>query len=97
MDYRVTAGGQAEVLNAGLAVAPGLASATLLETRVGFRPVSASGKPQLGRVRGCEGLLVGNGMGRSGLTIGPLAGKLLAQLALGQAPDIDLLPYAPGI
>ena len=50
-----------------------------------------------GPVRGCEGLLVGNGMGRSGLTIGPLAGKLLAQLALGQAPDIDLLPYAPGI
>jgi len=97
MDYRVTAGGQAEVLNAGLAIAPGLASATLLETRVGFRPVSASGKPQLGRVRGCEGLLVGNGMGRSGLTIGPLAGKLLAQLALGQTPDIDLAPYEPGI
>ncbi|MBV8578806.1 MAG: FAD-dependent oxidoreductase, partial [Acetobacteraceae bacterium] len=38
-DYRVTAGGQAEVLNQALAVAPGLASASLIETRVGFRPL----------------------------------------------------------
>jgi D-amino-acid dehydrogenase len=94
-DYRVTAGGQAEVLNAGLAAAPGLASATMIETRVGFRPMSPDGKPQLGRVRGWDGLLIGNGMGPSGLTIGPYAGKLLAQLALREAPSVDLSAYEP--
>jgi D-amino-acid dehydrogenase len=94
-DYRVTAGGQLEVLNTGLAAAPGLASATMIETRVGFRPMSPDGKPQLGLVRGWDGLLIGNGMGPSGLTIGPYAGKLLAQLALGEAPSVDLSAYEP--
>ena len=94
-DYRVTAGGQLEVLNAGLAAAPGLASATMIETRVGFRPMSPDGKPQLGLVPGWDGLLIGNGMGPSGLTIGPYAGKLLAQLALGEAPSVDLSAYEP--
>jgi D-amino-acid dehydrogenase len=97
MDYRVTAGGQAEVLNAGLAVAPGLSSATMIETRVGFRPMSPDGKPQLGRVAGWDGLMIGNGMGHSGLTIGPYAGKLLAQLALDETPSVDLSAYEPAV
>ena len=38
-DYRITPGGLAEVLDEALAVAPGLASGTYLETRIGFRPM----------------------------------------------------------
>lgn len=37
-DHRVTAGGLHEVFHKALAVAPGLENATMLETRVGFRP-----------------------------------------------------------
>ena len=37
-DYRVTAAGQHEVLTEALHVAPGLGEATLIETRIGFRP-----------------------------------------------------------
>jgi D-amino-acid dehydrogenase len=94
-DYRVTAAGQAEVLQEALHVAPGLAAATVIETRIGFRPSSADGAPLLGQVRGVEGLLVGNGLGAAGLTIGPFAGKLLAELALGRAPAMDLRPFDP--
>ncbi|WP_135465830.1 NAD(P)/FAD-dependent oxidoreductase [Crenalkalicoccus roseus] len=94
-DNRVTAAGQAEVLNQALAVAPGLGPATLLETRVGFRPMGPDLRPMLGRIPGWEGLVVGNGLGPSGLTIGPFAGRLLAQLALGEAPELDLAPYDP--
>jgi len=94
-DHRVTAAGQAEVLNHALAVAPGLGTATLVETRVGFRPVGPDLKPMLGGVAGLDGLVVGNGLGASGLTIGPLAGRLLAQLALGKVPDLDLAAYDP--
>jgi D-amino-acid dehydrogenase len=47
-DYRVTAAGQAEVLSEALRIAPGLGVATVIETRVGFRPVSADGRPLLG-------------------------------------------------
>lgn len=95
LDYRVTAAGQAEVLNRALAVAPGLGPATLVETRIGFRPVGPDLRPMLGRVPGLEGLVIGNGLGPSGLTIGPFAGRLLARLALGEAPELDLAPYDP--
>jgi D-amino-acid dehydrogenase len=95
LDYRVTAGGQAEVLLEALRVAPGLASATVIETRVGFRPASTDGLPMLGHVNGVDGLFVGNGLGAAGLTIGPLAGKLLADLVLGQQTAMDLRPFDP--
>jgi D-amino-acid dehydrogenase len=95
LDLRVTAGGQAEVLNQALAIAPGLAPATLIETRVGFRPVSPDNRPMLGRAA-LDGLVIGNGLGPSGLTMGPYAGRLLAQVALGEAPEMDLSPYDPG-
>ena len=94
-DHRITAGGQAEVLNEALAIAPGLAPATLVETRVGFRPVGPDLKPMLGRVSGLDGLVIGNGLGASGLTVGPFAGRLLARLALGEAPQFDLAAYDP--
>lgn len=94
-DYRVTAAGQAEVLREALAVAPGLATATVIETRIGFRPVGPDVRPLLGLVPGRSGLLIGNGLGPSGLTIGPFAGRLLAEVALGQVPALDMAAYDP--
>ena len=71
------------------------ASATASETRVGFRPASADGLPLLGHVRGVDGLLVGNGLGAAGLTIGPFAGRLLADMVLGRETGMDLRPFDP--
>ena len=76
-------------------MAPGLGPATLIETRIGFRPMRPGGRPLLGTVPGWDHLVVGNGLGPSGLTMGPYAGKLLATLALGEAPELDLAPHAP--
>ena len=94
-DYRVTAAGQAAVLLEALRVAPGLAAATVLETRVGFRPASTDGLPLLGFVHGIEGLVVGNGLGAVGLTIGPFAGKVLADVILGRDMALDLTDFDP--
>jgi D-amino-acid dehydrogenase len=94
-DYRVTAAGQAEVLNVGLSVAPGLADAELIETRVGFRPMAADELPMIGAVAGVPGLFVGNGLGPSGLTLGPYAGRLLAEAAMGRGTEIDLSFFDP--
>jgi D-amino-acid dehydrogenase len=94
-DYRVTAVGQMEVLSEVLRIAPGLAEATMIETRVGFRPVGPGVRPLLGWVRGIEGLAVGNGLGAAGLTIGPFAGRLLADLVTGQGGLMDLAPFDP--
>ncbi|GAA2608313.1 FAD-dependent oxidoreductase [Streptomyces axinellae] len=94
-DHRVTAAGLAEVLDEALAVAPGLAGATHLETRVGFRPTGPDPLPLLGPVPGLRGLIVANGLGASGLTMGPYAGSLAARIALGTDPGTDLTAYAP--
>ena len=94
-DYRVTASGQAEVLAEALHVAPGLATATVIETRVGFRPVGPGIRPLLGPVRGLDGLVIGNGLGAAGLTIGPFAGRLLCDAALGRDMPLDIAPFAP--
>ncbi len=94
-DYRVTAAGQAEILLEALHVAPGLGASTIVETRVGFRPVGPGIRPMLGFVRGVEGLLIGNGLGAAGLTIGPFAGRLLADAALGQETALDLAAFDP--
>jgi D-amino-acid dehydrogenase len=94
-DYRVTAAGQAEVLNAGLAIAPGLATGTIIETRIGFRPAGDTIRPILGRVPGIDGLVLGNALGASGLTIGPYAGRLLSRICTGESPEIDASPFVP--
>jgi D-amino-acid dehydrogenase len=94
-DYRVTPGGLAEVLGQALAVAPGLAAGTYLETRVGFRPMGPDGLPLLGPVPGVDGLVVATGLGPTGLTMGPYAGAIAARVALGEQPGIDLTPVNP--
>ncbi|WP_026361013.1 NAD(P)/FAD-dependent oxidoreductase [Amycolatopsis nigrescens] len=95
-DHRVTAAGQFEVLEQALAVAPGLADATLLETRIGFRPASRDGAPLLGAVDGHPELLIATGFGPAGLTLAPYSGSLVAALAFDEDPTADLWPYRPG-
>ena len=92
-DYRLTAAGVAEVLNAALDVAPGLASWTLHEIRIGFRPLADNLRPKIGAAPGIDNLYIGNGLGPSGLTMGPFSGMMLAQLVLGQPTAIALDPY----
>ncbi|WP_236793956.1 FAD-binding oxidoreductase [Amycolatopsis sp. GM8] len=94
-DYRVTAEGQREVLEHALSVAPGLADATLVETRIGFRPASEDGLPLLGALTKHPDVLVASGFGPSGLTLAPFSGTLIADLALGSTPSLDLAAYAP--
>jgi len=89
----VTAGGMQEMLNKGLQAASGLADCSLTEIRVGFRPFTADFLPVLGRVAGWNKLIVANGLGSSGLTMGPFLGEQLAKLAMNQQVDIPLEDY----
>jgi len=89
----VTAGGLLEILTKALEVAPGLSGATFVEARVGFRPFTPGFLPVAGQVPGIEGLFAANGLGASGLTVGPYLGCQLAKIAIGNPTDIDLSPY----
>lgn len=82
-DARVTAAGQHQVLADALSVAPGLADATVIETRVGLRPLPEGELPSVGELDGHPGLFVNAGFGAAGLTMGPLVGDLLAEQIVG--------------
>jgi len=92
-DTRVTAAGMQEILNKGLELAPRLANSTFQEMRVGFRPFTPGFLPVIGAVPGWEDLFTANGLGASGLTMGPFIGSQLAKLALGLPLDIDIQDY----
>ncbi len=92
-DTRITAGGMQEVLNKGLELAPELANSTLDEVRVGFRPFTPGFLPVLGHVPGRPGLITANGLGASGLTMGPYIGSQLARLAMGMEPEMNIEAY----
>ncbi|EJL46327.1 FAD-binding oxidoreductase [Brevibacillus agri] len=93
-DTRVTPGGLHEVFTKALDIAPRLADSTFVEARVGFRPFTPGFLPVLGPLPGWEGIFVANGLGASGLTMGPYVGYQMAKLALGLDMDIQLEHYA---
>jgi D-amino-acid dehydrogenase len=91
----MTAAGVKEVLDQALAVAPGLSGSTVKEIRIGFRPFGKDLLPLIGTVPSAKGLIIANGLGSSGLLIGPYAGSLAARLALGKELEFDLSPFDP--
>lgn len=92
-DTSITPGGMHEILSKCLTFAPDLAGTMFQEVRVGFRPFTADFLPVIGNIPDWEGLLAVNGLGASGLTMGPYIGVQLAKLALGLELDIDLTDY----
>ena len=92
-DPRVTAAGQLEVLENALAIAPGLADATVIETRVGLRPMPEGKLPLVGALGGLNGLYLNAGFGAGGLTMGPIVGDRLAAIIAGEsaAPEEGML------
>lgn len=94
-DPRPTAAGVREVLDHALAVAPGLAGATIREIRVGLRPCTPDLLPLLGPVPGYRNVWLATGHGPTGLTLGPFSGKLVAALARGERIDVDLTAFRP--
>ncbi|QFT89099.1 Hydrogen cyanide synthase subunit HcnC precursor [Bacillus sp. THAF10] len=92
-DSRVTAGAVHEILNKALVTAPDLAEATLLETRVGFRPFTPNFLPIIGKLPNFEGIFLANGLGASGLTSGPYLGAELAKLVVTGETELELSQY----
>lgn len=91
--YHTTVAGIGGLLAAAAALAPGLREAELLDTRIGFRPVTSDGRPLLGQL--AEGLIIAAGHGPEGLTAGPWSGLAVAHLATGQPVVTDLTPFDP--
>ena len=60
---------------------------------LGARPCFADSRPVLGRAPGRPGLWLAYGHGHSGLTLGPVTGRLIAEMMTGATPFCDPAPY----
>jgi D-amino-acid dehydrogenase len=59
----------------------------------GLRPYPSDGLPVVGAVPGRAGLFVATGHGRMGITLGPVTGRLLAQVIVEGASPRELEPF----
>jgi D-amino-acid dehydrogenase len=63
---------------------------------MGHRPTTPDSLPVIGRSPGRRDVLYAFGHGHTGLTFGPTTGRLIADLAAGRSPPLDLTPFAIG-
>jgi D-amino-acid dehydrogenase len=62
---------------------------------LGFRPSMPDSLPVIGATRRYVNCFLAFGHGHLGLTLGPVTGRLVADLVEGRPPGIDMAPYAP--
>jgi D-amino-acid dehydrogenase len=56
----------------------------------GLRPCSPDGLPYCGRTAQCRNLLIATGHAMMGLSLGPITGKLMAEILDGRSPSINI-------
>lgn len=81
-------------LRLGVEVVPALAGASLLRSWAGVCPGLADHRPVLGELDGVPGFFVSM-FPFLGFGAGPIMGRLVARLALGEQPERDLTPFSP--
>ena len=80
------------ILNAVRAYLPGIDphSLELIEIWRGLRPCSPDGLPYLGRTPRYDNLIIATGHGMLGISLAPITGKIVSQLASHQKPSLDI-------
>lgn len=89
----VTAGAIAELTAAAIRDVPALADADFDRAWSSFRPWTSDELPLLGP-SGIEGLTLATGHYRNGILLSPLTAEIVAALATGSSPPVDVTPFA---
>jgi D-amino-acid dehydrogenase len=63
---------------------------------MGLRPSMPDSLPVIGESRGGPDVIHAFGHGHIGLTLAPITAEIVADLAMGRPPALDLTPYRPG-
>jgi D-amino-acid dehydrogenase len=61
----------------------------------GLRPCTPDGLPIIGRSRTWENLILATGHAMIGVSLGPVTGSLVAQIACGEPPELDVTALSP--
>jgi D-amino-acid dehydrogenase len=78
------------IVQAARANFEGLEAIETTEVWQGLRPCTPDGLPVIDRAPDLKNLILATGHAMMGLSLGPITGKLVAQLACGEKPSIDL-------
>lgn len=84
------------MLTSAVRLLPGLAALRVIRTFAGVRTATRDGLPIVGRIPGCDNLLVATGFEGDGICLGPLIARAISQLVAGAAVAVDLAPFSPG-
>jgi glycine oxidase len=95
-DRSLSEHGLAMVHSSAAELLPALAHAEPVERWADLRPISADGLPVIGPDPDLQGLHYATGYGRNGILLGPLAGRIVAELIASGGSEWDWQPYSPG-
>jgi glycine oxidase len=83
------------LFEAGVALMPSLADATLVKQTACLRPVTPDGLPIIGAVPGCAGAFIATGGGTKGILLAPAMGQAIADLVLTGSTTQDIASSRP--
>lgn len=83
------------ILNSAAKFVGDLDGHSVVEIWRGLRPCTPDGLPIIGRSERFANLILATGHGMLGVSLGPITGKLVAQLASGDEPMVDLALLKP--
>jgi len=79
-----------------LALLPGLAEQPFTRAWAGLRPHAKDGLPLIGPLQGLDRLYIATGHFRNGILLGPLTGRLVAEMIVGEPVSFPLDAFSPG-
>jgi glycine oxidase len=94
-DRSLSEAGMADVQRSAASLLPALGQADPVERWADLRPISADGLPILGPDPDVDGLYYATGYGRNGILLGPLAGRIVADLITTGRSDRRWETFSP--
>jgi glycine/D-amino acid oxidase-like deaminating enzyme len=94
-DLSVDAAVSTAMLEQAFALMPGLRSLALDAAWAGLRPWLPDHLPAIGPSGAVAGLWLATGHEGAGVALGPVTGRLVAQLYAGEEPIVDPTPFSP--
>ena len=94
-DLSVDAAVSAAMLDRAARLVPGLRGLPVDAAWAGLRPWLPDHLPAIGPSGATDGLWLATGHEGAGVALGPVTGRLVAQLYTGQAPVVDPSPFGP--
>jgi glycine oxidase len=94
-DCHVTNEGLAQIFRGAVRLLPALLQAPVLRTWAGLRPLTADGRPIVGRDPEIERLWYATGHGRNGVLLAVLTGEVIGDLVSAGKTSVDFAGWQP--